>query len=205
MISNAALGAALATLTPRPLEDTFARRVPLADLLGVKAKVLPSVALRIVTPTFLLTTTKAYRYTPPDLAALYLGEGEDVAAAEVKQHPGLTGFARKPTPPHTVYHVEVKLSAVLDVTTEEAQSKLGTDLVELTAPWRLKSPCAPTQQLGGAAFADSRFEAIRYPCAPLHLVGQSGASLVIFRDRLQSGSSVKIYDPNGTWSETWPN
>ncbi len=201
---DAALFSALATLAPSPLADTYARRVPLAALLGMKGPVVPGVALQIVSPTFLLTPTKAYRYNPPNIAALYLGEGEDVAAAEVKQHAGLAGFARKASPPDTVFHVEVNLRAVLDVTITSVQSTLGTNPDELIAPWRLKSPAAPTQLLGAAAAASDRFEAIRYPCAPLHRAGQAGVSLVVFRDKLQPGSKVRIHDPSGTWQESWP-
>lgn len=204
MHADVGLSAALASLAPGPLSGTFARRVSLAALLGMKGPVVPGVALRIVSPRFLLTTMRAYRYTPPGIPALYLGEGEEVAAAEVKQHPGLAGFERKPSAPDTVFHVEVTLSAVLDLTAADAQATLGSNLTELTAPWRLKSPAAPTQRLGAAVIVDSRFEGIRYPCAPLHHVGKTAASLVIFRDKLRSGSSVKVHDPNGTWQETWP-
>ncbi len=204
MLSEPSLSAVVDIITPVPLVDTFARRVPLAALLGMNAPVVPGVALQIVSPRFLLTPTSAYRYNQPGVAALYLGEGENVATAEVKQHPGLAGFARKPSPPDTLFHVEVKLAAVLDLTDLGVQSALGTSIAELTAPWRLQSPNAPTQLLGAAIVAGARFEAIRYPCAPLQHAGESGVSLVIFRESLWPGSAVRVHDPSGTWQEQWP-
>lgn len=201
---DAELCAVLGNLTPVSVVDTFTRRVPLADLLGITGSITPGAELQIISPTFLLTTTSPYRYTRAGIAALYLGEGEDAAAAEVKQHPGLSGFARKPTSPDSVYHVEANLSAVLDLTTETMHATLGTSLEELIAPWRLMSPAAPTQQLGAAAYSHGGFEAIRYPCAPLHSAGSVGACLVIFRDRVRPKSTVRIFDPKGLWREAWP-
>jgi RES domain-containing protein len=204
MLSEPDLSAVVDTITPVSLTGTFARRVPLAALLGMNAPVVPGVALQIVSPRFLLTPTSAYRYNSPGVAALYLGEGENVAAAEVKQHPGLAGFARKPSPPDTLFHVEVTLAAVLDLTDLGVQSVLSTTVAELTAPWRLRSPNAPTQLLGAAVVAGARFEAIRYPCAPLQHAGECGVSLVVFRKSFWPGSTVKVHDPGGTWHESWP-
>ena len=78
MLSEPELSTVVDTLTPVSLADTFARRVPLAALLGMNAPVVPGMALQIVSPRFLLTPTSAYRYNPADVAALYLGEGENV-------------------------------------------------------------------------------------------------------------------------------
>jgi hypothetical protein len=204
MLDVVKLAAAVGLIVPVPLTGTFARRVPLAALLGMKAPVVPGVAVQIVSPRLLLTSSRAYRYNPPGADTLYLGEGEDAASAETKQHPGLGGFARTAAAPDSVFHVEVNLTAVLDLTDPALHTRLGTDLTELTAPWRLKSPGAPTQLLGSAVLADGRFEAIRYPCAPLHQAGQGGVSLVIFRGSLRAGSTVKVHDPSGTWRESWP-
>lgn len=204
MLDVLSLATALGAITPVPVTGTFARRVPLAALLGMKTPVLPGLAVQIVGPRFLLTSTRPYRYNPPGVDTLYLGEGEDVASAETKQHPGLGGFARTAAAPDSVFHVEVRLAAVLDLTDGSLHAKLGTDLVELTAPWRLKSPGAPTQLLGATVLADGRFEAIRYPCAPLHNAGQSGVSLVIFLEKLQPGSEAILHDPSGIWRERLP-
>lgn len=203
MLAGSQLVDALKGIDPNAVNGRFARRVPLAQLFGIKGQVQPGVVAQFVTPNLLLTSTRAYRYNQDGVETLYLGEGEDVAGAEVKQEPGLSGFARKSRPPDSIFHVEVKLWAVLDLVNRNAQSVLKTNLDELTAPWRLKSPNAPTQILGASAFKTGRFEAIRYPSAPMHRAGEKGASLVIFRNALHSRSTVEIYDPTGFWRDKW--
>jgi len=203
MLSELELVAALRGIKPSKANTTYARRVPLAALLGLQGTFVPGTLAQISSPTFLLTSSRAYRYNRDGVETLYLGDSEGVAGAEVKQDPGLSGFERKPNPPDTLFHVTVKLSAILDVSEPAVQEVLGTDVKELVAPWRLKSPDAPTQMLGTAALESGRFEAIRFPSAPMHNAGLSGTNLVIFRAAIRSGSSVELFDPTGTWREQW--
>lgn len=204
MKSAAELSRVLATLPPVPVAGSFARRVRLADLLGIKAPVDLKVAVMTVRiPNFLWVSPSEYRYNPSNVPTFYVGEGESTAAAETKQHPGLTGFDFKPTEPDSLFHIETILSSVLDVTDPATIAALGTTEKELLAPWRLKSPKAPTQILGAAVHTSSRFEAIRYRSARKADVGETGYCLAIFQDRKFTTSTVRVFDPSGTFNQQW--
>lgn len=200
----AELAAVLATLHPAAVDRTFARRVLLADLLGINTAV-PATALNLMVrnPKFLWTSGGPFRYNPPGLETLYLGEGESVAGAEWKQHPGLAGFDEEPAAPCTVFHVAVKGNGFLDLTDPGVQAALGTSDAELLAPWLLLSPNAPTQVLGKAVFDSKRFEGIRYRSAVMDQVKEDGFCVGLFKDRKSPGSTVHLFDPNGTWSGQW--
>jgi RES domain-containing protein len=134
---------------------------------------------------------------------LYLGEGEWTATAETKQHPGVKGFAHEPASPDAIFHIEVKVSAILDITAPSVLSALNTSPDELMANWRTQSPKAPTQLLGNAIFESKRFEGVRYQSAPMKKSGVEGYCLLLFRERKQASSTVRIFDPTGVWSESW--
>lgn len=180
---------------------TFARRVPLAALFGLTSAPTAATVPRI--PEFLFASDRPYRYSRRGTEALYLGEGESAAAAEAKQHPGALGFDRAPTTPDSIFHVEVALDRVLDLTDATVCASVGTTEAALLAPWRLLSPDAPTQLLGQVIFDSNQFEGIRYRSAPAAAAGANAHCLVIFRRRKSIGSIVRIYDPAGIWSETW--
>lgn len=202
MLGAADLPAALATLPTIPIDSTYARRVPARDLFGISDTApTPGKAISAISPNFFFVTGSPYRYNPPGLAALYFGEGESTAAAEVKQHPGARGFDAEPRNPDVVYHVAVKLGAVLDLTDAHVQSILHTTDDELTAGWRLLSPNAPTQLLGKAAFDGGRFEGLRYRSAAKARARTDGACLVIFKDRKAAASLVRVLDASGTFTQ----
>lgn len=179
----------------------YARRVPLAALFGITGPATAVTVPRI--PKFLFASDRPYRFTRSGIEALYLGEGEGAAAAEAKQHPGLRGFDFVPTSPASVFHVEVALERVLDLTDKSVADMVGTTEAELLAAWRPLSPNAPTQLLGQALFDSNQFEGIRYRSAPAAAAGETAHCLVIFRRRKLVASTVRILDPAGIWSETW--
>lgn len=98
--------------------------------------------------------------------------------------------------PRLLLSVEVALSAVLDMTTAQTQSALGTNLQELTGSWLVinaSGQTAPTQTLGAAAYGQKNVEALRVPSAQ----DPRATNLVIFPDSLQPGSYVRVYDDSG--------
>ena len=98
--------------------------------------------------------------------------------------------------PRLLLSVEVTLSAVLDLTTSEMQSTLSTNLQELTGSWLAMNAdghLAPTQALSAAAYDRKTIEALRVPSAQ----DPQATNLVIFPDRLQQGSQVRVYDDSG--------
>src|SRR2546423_1271912 len=141
MLSAADLAGALATLPVIAVSTTFVRRIPAFALFGIKKPLPPpGQPIAAISPDFFFSTGSPYRYNPPGLAAIYFGEGESTAAAEVKQHPGARGFDEEPRLPDVVYHATVNLGAVLDLTDPAVQNVLQTTLAELVANWRLLSP-----------------------------------------------------------------
>ncbi|MGA3006888.1 MAG: RES family NAD+ phosphorylase [Opitutaceae bacterium] len=204
MKSAEELAAILPGLPPTAIERTFARRVLLTSLLGLKTPLgTAGETLAISYPRFLWTSRSEYRYNPPGIEALYLGEGESIAGAETKQNPGLNGFDVEPADPGVIFHVEVQASAILDVTKPDIQAELGTDEAELVAPWRLKRPAAPTQLLGQAVYNCGLFEGIRYHSAPMAKVGAEGYCVVLFRAKRLSTSIVRLFAKSGIWEEQW--
>lgn len=194
------LANALATLPTIPVATTYVRRVPAGALFGIKGPLPPpGQPIAAISPNFFFVTGSPYRYNPPGLAAIYLGEGESTAAAEVKQHPGLRGFDHDPRLPDVVYHVSVNLGAVLDLTDRAVQGVLETTVSELTANWRLLSPNAPTQLLGQAVFDSGRMEGLRYPSAATARAAASGACVAIFSHRKNTTSRVKVVDDSNTF------
>ena len=165
----------------------------------------PGALLLLRFPDFFHFSKKAYRYNPAGYSALYVGEKESTVAGEVKQSPGLAGFDASPAQPDVVYHVEISVTALLDVTTPDVQTILGTTPAELLAPWMLLTPHAPTQVLGKAVHAFGEFEGIRYQSAAMAKVSLTVYCVVLFEDRLKPSSRVGVFDPSGTFAQQlWP-
>ncbi len=202
MLSVADLPGVLATLPTIAVSTTFTRRVPAFALFGIKKPLPPpGQPIAAISPDFFFNTSSPYRYNPPGLAAIYFGEGESTAAAEVKQHPGARGFDEEPRMPDVVYHATVKLDGVLDLTDASVQSLLHTTPAELVANWRLLSPNAPTQLLGKAAHDVAQFEGMLYPSAAKARVGVASSCIVIFPGRRAATSVVRVVDDSGTFTQ----
>jgi RES domain-containing protein len=204
MLSAAELSAALGALPGVAVDRSFARRVPLGTLMGLPTGPAgaPGEAVAAKVPTFLFISGSPYRFNLLGVPALYLGEGESTAGAEVKQHPGAAGYDRAARAPDVVYHVNVTVSALLDVTDPGVQAALGTNATELLSNWRMLSP-APTQQLGEAVYRHGGFEGIRYQSAAQARAGVEAYCVVLFRDRMRPGSSVRVFDPSNRFIEAW--
>jgi RES domain-containing protein len=147
------------------------------------------------------------RFTPKGaFEAIYLAEDPVTALAEV------TGVFYSPQapmppgaqPPWVLITVEGILLRVLDLTVAGAQSALATNPQELTGAWRhlqAKGQEAPTQVLGRVCHQSGRFEAIRFPSAKNTL---GGVCIMVFIDRLQAPSLVRVFDPHGRLAQRLP-
>jgi hypothetical protein len=198
------LAEVLPALPSISVDRTYARRVALADLLGISGSVPASaLTLTVRNPQFLWTSKAAYRFNRDGIEVLYVGEGESAAGAEAKEHPGLAGFDEEPTAPATLFCISVRASRLLDLTSSRIQAALGTREAELIAPWLLRSPNSPTQILGQAIFDAAVFEGIRYRCSPLAKIGEDGRCLALFKARKRPESVVRVFDPSETWDQEW--
>jgi RES domain-containing protein len=196
------LAGALTTLPTVAMSTTFVRRVPAFALFGIKGPLpSPGQPIAAISPNFFFSTGSSYRYNPPGIASIYFGESESTAGAEIKQHPGARGFDYDPRMPDVVYHVNVNLSAMLDLTDAAVQNVLQTTTSELTANWRLLSPNAPTQLLGKSAFDCGRFEGLRYPSAAKAREAKPGSCVVIFSARKAKTSIVQVMDESKTFTQ----
>ena len=104
--------------------------------------------------------------------------------------------ARRQGPPRIMLSVDYHLQAVLDLTEVAVQHVFGTSVVELCAPWRTLNASgvpAPTQILGQVLHGQGSIEALRVPSAR----DPATDNLVIFPDRLQAGSTVRVFDDSG--------
>ena len=98
--------------------------------------------------------------------------------------------------PRILLSVEYALVAVVDLTDPAIQAFLGTDTDELCAPWRplnAEGLPAPTQELGAAIRARGEVEALKAPSAR----DRTAHNLVVFPERLESGSTIRVYDDSG--------
>lgn len=104
MLRSDELAGALAALPTVAVATTFVRRVPAWALFGIKQPLPPpGQPIAAVSPDFFFSSASPYRYNPPGLRAIYWGEGESTATAELKQHPGARGFDDAPRLPDVLY------------------------------------------------------------------------------------------------------
>lgn len=204
MLARAALADALRGAPLISVRQTFTRRVPLHTLFGIAPGTVfkPGDRLEVRAPSFLFTSGRPYRFTPTGIMALYVGEGESVAGAEVKQHPGAMGYDVLPRDPDALYHIDVAATAILDLTDEKVTTSLGTDTAELLGNWRVLSP-APTQMLGQAVYDAGNIEGIRYQSAAQHRAEVTAFCVVLFKDRKLPGSVVRVFDSHNVFSDNW--
>ncbi len=144
------------------------------------------------------------RYNSPQsftqgFGALYLADTRENARREVRilveTAAGLLEV--QAATPRTEFTIEYKLNSVIDLTEENIQTALGTNLQELTGLWLVtfnaKGNIAPTQALGVAAYNLQSIEALKVPSALVY----PNSNLVVFTDRLSSGSFLRAYDDSG--------
>jgi hypothetical protein len=139
------------------------RRLAAISPLGAKGtlvRLVPFVAVTNCEPVdWLYTSGKPNRYNPEGVECVYCGENEATARAEYDDFwSGVTGAMQ----PLVTYHVKVRLSAVLDLTSRDVLRLLGLKPGELLAPWRKAKKPTLTQLIGLAIQEGATFSAIRY-------------------------------------------
>ncbi len=149
--------------------------------------------------------------SPPDqFRVLYLAENPMLALFEVQALLGSPatpgGVIPDPRRAWTILNVTVDLQAVADLTdttSHHPTSGVDTSAQELTGDWRgyqirnaltsviAPTGIAPTQDLGYELYKAGNFEGFLVVSAKLPDL----KNLVVFPDRLQTGSSVNFTDP----------
>lgn len=143
----------------------------------------------------------------PQFEILYLAENHLVALFEVQALLGSPlssgGVVPHPRRAWTILNVNVSLHNIADLTDTTTQSSLSTTAQELTGDWhgyRLRGPgasvkspvgTAPTQELGAALHAVPNLEGFITLSAKL----SDQMALIIFPQKLHSGSLVQFWDP----------
>ena len=100
--------------------------------------------------------------------------------------------------------IQVDLERMLDLTDAAVMSALGTTVDELTGPWRkqmIKKLFCPTHVLATAVYNHGMIQAMRYPSALDHYF----SNLIIWEERVQRPSFVKVKDTTGTLSARIPS
>jgi RES domain-containing protein len=148
------------------------------------------------------STIYGARFTPRGgFSTIYLASDPYTALLEVEatlRNPFGPPFTLR-TPPWTLFSVDGVLADVLDLTDVEIQSRLGTNLAELTGDWRVTASLGlvpPTHLLSQVAYESGVVTALVYASAknPAH-----GTGVAVFADRLTLGgvSFLEVVDPNG--------
>jgi RES domain-containing protein len=184
MLAGEALENALKDLIPTPWTGVAYRLIP-AQFAGTALSSIGSFK-------------RGGRYNPREaFEALYLADTPLTALQEINLIKVTdAAILSAKSSPRLLLSVEVALSAALDVTTAKVQSVLDTNLQELTGSWLVMNAdgkLAPTQALGAAAYNHGGFEGLRVPSAQ----DPRATNLVIFPDRLQARSRVRVYDDSG--------
>jgi RES domain-containing protein len=137
---------------------------------------------------------------PQGFGALYLADSRETARREVRTvvDTAVGIYKVSNPPPRTEFSVDYSLNSVLDMTDPNIQTALETNFQELTGLWvelNNRGQIAPTQVLGRAAYELETIEALK-----VHSVwgGANAYNIVVFTDRLSSGSFLRALDESGT-------
>lgn len=144
------------------------------------------------------------RFSPPgDHRGLYVSAGLQTAGAEFAGNlpAWLVGSCSK----HVTFDMEVKLSAVLDLTSASIRRALKITKADVQSVWEgfiaLNDVWPVTWMLGHDAFASKRFDGILYPSTK----NRSGTCVLVFTERLIPGKShVMIHKQDGSVWERLP-
>lgn len=188
MLSGPELQSALSSLPAQFFEGVLYRATHLEALYGFH---LARPYARPAPLYCLGPPTHGARFTPIGGApALYQAGDPNTALLEANRGSALL------LEPTVVFSAQVRLETVLDLTDDSVLAALQTDLVELTAPWRLRQKrgeAIATQILGAAVHDSGRFHAIRYQSA----VAGGKTCYVIDCARMAPPSYVEVHDPAG--------
>ncbi|HMY01723.1 MAG TPA: RES family NAD+ phosphorylase [Candidatus Obscuribacter sp.] len=164
----------------------------------VEMSALVGGANRRIQPLFDLGPGRSgQRFTPVGgPRALYVAEDPYTSYLEsTGMFDSVADLAEKLADTQSTLQFRVQLEEVLDLTVADTMLELGTNQEELLASWEWQMATGarvPTQDLGAAAFASKRFQAIRFTSAKR----ADHANLVIFTDRVVAPAFVECTDSN---------
>lgn len=192
--------AIVARLTRRPLTGTWYRAI---------ATVFLPTALSVSHSRTVPGRFNDGSAAAPSFPVLYLAEDPLLALFEVQAlfgSPAPGGIVPNPKSAVASLNVKIVLHEVADLTNLHEQSIFDTNAQELTGDWRgfklrsastsvpLPTGTAPTQELGAALYAIPRLESFLTVSAKLSYQ----QILVVFPDKLHSGSLIEHTDQHGT-------
>ncbi len=120
---------------------------------------------------WLYSTGRPYRYNVAGAACVYFSETREVAQLEYDSYwQGLPGAFQ----PMAIYHAEVSLGCVLDLTDPAVLAHLKIQRRYLFLPWRTAKRPVLTQRLDAEVLVSGRFSAIRYPSCAAEVLGKAG-------------------------------
>jgi RES domain-containing protein len=195
MLPESELAAVLAALPTHARSGVSFRSVALATLLKYPDDPLSGLG----------ASATGARFTPPKrligdqaFETLYLALEHETMALEVGSQVR-TEAVLLPVAlgPRVTLSVKFSLERVIDLTGLEVFDRLGTNPQEFFGPWKpsnIEGRLAPTQRLGWLAHQHAGIEALLVPSART----PTGFNLAVFRDRLRTGSSVTVTDPDGS-------
>ena len=117
--------------------------------------------------------------------ALYLASTPTLAVAESLQLASLFGIER--FPPRLLVTVEVTLSHVADLRSEEVRSTLGATVGDLAHDWRATADASPSQLLG-VRLIDSGIEGAVCPST----IEPDSANLVVFGRNVDLAAALHV-------------
>ena len=136
--------------------------------------------------------------TGTSFPCFYCADHEDTATTE--KFYGLR-LAGKPRSPHTTFAVELKLSRMLDLRSEEFCHKAGVNWESINQDWRYNQDnldtLSYTQMISMIASKSGIIEGIIYTSTKK----TEGICLAIYKDIMLSGSFLKLYDPRDDYRD----
>lgn len=171
------LAALLAQVPTRSMCRRLMRCVPQLDFMASEK------------PRFLYTSGRLNRCNPTGVECLYFSEGEETAAAELRQTWHRTAAAHQPK---LTFTARVRFRRIVDLSDRAVLRVLGLSPEDLYEDWRRQPVPTRLQQLGLAISRQRSITAIRFPSAAARKRGKSGWNVAIFPAALVSPDRVEI-------------
>jgi RES domain-containing protein len=185
----------------KPLEGIFYRALRLENLYGfhrpLEARYSPKALY--VQGAF----QRGARFTPlqsagEGISSLYFAEAAQTAYDEVTRARDFSALMQNPA---VIVALEVKLTALLDLTDPTVLSCLSIDAADLMQPWEIaqKHGITPTQRFGKCAF-ECGIHALRYPS----FQSQGGFCYVVYTENLGKDEYIRVIDGDGNLNAVLP-
>jgi RES domain-containing protein len=151
-------------------------------------------------PDFLYTSGKPGRFNPAGVMCVYFGQDEETARLEYERLWAGTPAEKQPV---GLFFARIRLSKVLDLTSDATLKTLKLSKPDLHGSWR-GAKSIETQKLGFVISTRTDISAIHYPSDAAAASGRPGTNLVIFRNKVVAPDYVRILGPDKRPLQTWP-